>query len=198
MHFELEKRHRPWQLLITFFIRNGLILNERYQWSHFSNKTSWLLQLWECLTATIPLHAVTKLDLAPQAILWLIKAREIRWKAGGKRGETGGGEQDRKKKKNREAEWRKEGENTKNRGEEAVRENVHPAEKKKKKNITISFTFLQHHPQELEAAEPGTGNKKRDEEKVKEARNHQTKLSITIGFSFPSTRGEKGKKLEEQ
>ena len=51
------------------------------------------------------------------------------------------------------------------------RENVHPVEKNNKKNITISCTFLQHHPQELEVAEPGTGNKKRDEEKVNEARN---------------------------
>ena len=68
----------------------------------------------------------------------------------------------------------------------------------RKKNFTISFIFLQHHPQEPEAAERGIGNKKRDEEKVKEARNQQTKLSITISISFPSTRGEKGKKLEEQ
>jgi hypothetical protein len=68
----------------------------------------------------------------------------------------------------------------------------------RKKNITISFIFLQHHPQEPEAVEQGIGNKKRDEEKVKEARNQQTKLSITIGISFLSTRGEKGKKLEEQ
>jgi hypothetical protein len=71
-------------------------------------------------------------------------------------------------------------------------------QRKIRKKITISFTFPQHHPQEPEAAEQGIGNKKREEEKVKEARNQQTKLSITIGFSFPSTRGEKGKKLEEQ
>jgi hypothetical protein len=32
----------------------------------------------ECFTATISLDVVTKLDVAPQAILWLIKARERR------------------------------------------------------------------------------------------------------------------------
>jgi hypothetical protein len=58
----------------------------------------------------------------------------------------------------------------------------------RKNNITINFTFLQHHPQEPEATEQGISNKKRDREKVK----------MTIGFSFPSNRGEKGKKLEEQ
>jgi hypothetical protein len=32
----------------------------------------------ECFTATIPLHAVTKPNVAPQGIHWLIKARERR------------------------------------------------------------------------------------------------------------------------
>jgi hypothetical protein len=68
----------------------------------------------------------------------------------------------------------------------------------RRKHITISFTFLQHHPQEPAAAEQGIGNKKRDEEKVKEARSQQTKLSITISFSFPGTRKKRGKELEEQ
>jgi len=41
-------------------------------------KTSDCFSYVECFTATIPLRAVTKLDVAPQAILWLIKARERR------------------------------------------------------------------------------------------------------------------------
>jgi hypothetical protein len=78
------------------------------------------------------------------------------------------------------------------------RENVHPAEKNKKKKHHHQLHLPTTPSQEPEAAERGIGNKKRDEEKVKEARNQQTKLSITISISFPSTRGEKGKKLEEQ
>jgi hypothetical protein len=42
----------------------------------------------ECFTATIPLHAVTKLDVAPQAILWLIKARGRREEKKGERREA--------------------------------------------------------------------------------------------------------------
>jgi hypothetical protein len=43
-----------------------------------ATKTADCFSYGKCFTATIPLHAVTKLDVAPQAILWLIKARERR------------------------------------------------------------------------------------------------------------------------
>jgi hypothetical protein len=41
-----------------------------------ATKTADCFSYGECFTATISLHVVTKLDIAPQAILWLIKARE--------------------------------------------------------------------------------------------------------------------------
>jgi len=43
-----------------------------------ATKTTNCFSYGECFTAIIPLHAVTKLDVASQAILWLIKARERR------------------------------------------------------------------------------------------------------------------------
>jgi hypothetical protein len=43
-----------------------------------ATKTADCFNYGECFTATIPLHAVTKLNVAPQGILWLIKARERR------------------------------------------------------------------------------------------------------------------------
>ena len=52
-----------------------------------ATKTADCFSYGECFTATIPLHAVTKLDVAPQAILWLIKAREKRWTKKEKKGE---------------------------------------------------------------------------------------------------------------
>jgi len=45
----------------------------------------------ECFTATIPLHVVTKPNVAPQGILWLIKAKERWWN-------TRGAERQKKKK----------------------------------------------------------------------------------------------------
>jgi hypothetical protein len=43
-----------------------------------TTKTADCFNYGECFTATIPLHAVTKPNVAPQGIHWLIKARERR------------------------------------------------------------------------------------------------------------------------
>jgi hypothetical protein len=43
-----------------------------------ATKTADCFNYGECFTATIPLHAITKPNAAPQSILWLIKARERR------------------------------------------------------------------------------------------------------------------------
>jgi len=47
-----------------------------------ATKTADCFNYGECFTATIPLHAVTKPNFAPQGIHCLIKARERRWMGG--------------------------------------------------------------------------------------------------------------------
>jgi hypothetical protein len=44
-----------------------------------------LFSYGECFTAIVPLHVVTKLNVAPHGIFWLIKARERRRKKGGEK-----------------------------------------------------------------------------------------------------------------
>jgi len=83
MHFELANG------VISLRTVDHLLHLQRFrQWMSAINgaisttKTADCFSYGECFTATIPLHAVTKLDVALQAILWLIKARERRWNKG--------------------------------------------------------------------------------------------------------------------
>jgi len=91
MHFELANG------VVSLTTVDHLLHPQRFQqWMSAINgaisatKTAYCFNYGECFTATIPLHAVTKLDIALQAILWLIKARESRWKGGETRGKTRG------------------------------------------------------------------------------------------------------------
>jgi len=89
MHFELAND------VISLTTVDHLLHPQRFrQWMSAINgaisatKIADCFSYGECFTATIPLHAVTKLDVAPQAILWLIKARGRREEKKGERREA--------------------------------------------------------------------------------------------------------------